>query len=153
MELKLKLSQLLQRVSNLKDQINTEEATKNAASALALLNGIQEVSNVLSKTSALNVYLLGLARKADATSIVLETAATEVNTVAAGVNTVATEGQATATVGATVASKGLTAALLANPAGLVIAAIAALAATILILRSNTEKTTASQQAFNDTWHE
>lgn len=132
------------------DTEEVEKVTKNAASALALLNGIQEVSNVLQKTSALNVYLLGLAKKGATVATVAETVATEANTVATGVNVAATEAQTVATETATVASRGLSAALLANPAALVIGAIAALAATILILRSNSDKTTASQKAFNET---
>ena len=59
---------------------NTEEydkVTKNAASALALMNGIQEVSNVVSKKSALNIYLLGLMHKKNAEVTLIDSAATE----------------------------------------------------------------------------
>lgn len=115
------------------DTEEVEKVTKNAASALALLNGIQEISNVLQKTSALNVYLLGLMHKANAASTVVETAATEANTIATGANTAATVSQAAATEGAALAQRSLTAAMLANPAGLVIAGIAALAAAYLVL--------------------
>lgn len=114
-----------------------EQVTKNAASALALLNGIQEVSNVLSKNGALNVYLLGLMRKSSAAATLLQTGATEINTVAAGANIVATEAQAVATTGAAVAQRGMAAAMLANPAGLVIAGIAAIAGAYLLLRGRT----------------
>lgn len=142
---------------------NTEEVdkvTKNAASALALLNGIQEVSNVLNKNSALNVYLLGLMRKANIVSTVAETAATEVNTVATGANVVATEAQATASTGAAVATRGLTAAMLSNPAGVIIAGIAALAAAYLLLsrrqnevKSATELLADANKKVNDSYAE
>jgi hypothetical protein len=126
-----------------------EEVTKNAASALALVNGIQEISNVLSKTGALNVYLLGLARKQETVSTIAETAATEINTVASGVNTIATEAQAVATVEATVAQRGLAAAMLANPAALVIAGIAALAFAYLSLRDEEKELTGVEKILGE----
>lgn len=126
------------------DTEDVERVTKNAASALALLNGVQEISNVLAKNGALNVYLLGLARKAQTVDTVASTAATEVATIATTVNTVATGAQTTATVGATAATRSLSLAMLANPAGILVAAIAALAVAYLVLRDNS-KLAAEQQ--------
>ncbi len=125
---------------------NTEaadEVIKSATTALALLNGVQEVSNVLQKNGALNVYLLGLMRKK-------ETAATIAETAAAGASTVALGAQAAATTGAATATRGLTAAMLANPAGAILVAITALASAYLLLRDSTAKAISQQEALNDT---
>ncbi|MDN3657958.1 hypothetical protein QWZ08_20055 [Ferruginibacter paludis] len=126
-----------------------EEVTKNAASALALMNGIQEVSNVLSKTSALNVYLLGLAHKGVAINTALETAAVEVNSVAVGINTAALEAETVATVETTVATRGLAAALLANPAALIVAGIVAIAAAYFAFRNEAKELTTAQKLLNE----
>lgn len=113
-----------------------EKVTKDAAAALALMNGVQEISNVLQKSSALNIYLNNLLRKENAVSIVAETVATETQTAAAVANTVATEASTAATVTATAASRGFFAAMLANPAGLIVAAVAAIAAAYLVLSNH-----------------
>ncbi|MEO7490943.1 MAG: hypothetical protein ABIU77_27750, partial [Ferruginibacter sp.] len=133
-----------------------EKVTKNAASALALMNGIQEVANVLSKTGGLNIYLQGLFRKQNTIATVAETAALEANTIvegtnaaAAEANAVATEVQAVATESATVATNGFTAAMLANPAAVIVAAIVALAAAYLLLSSNSSKAKEEQEALAD----
>lgn len=131
------------------DTAAVEEVTKNAASALALLNGVQEVSNVLSKTGALNVYLLGLMRSKNAAATSIETLATEANVIATEANIVATGTQTAATEAATVASKGFAAAMLANPAGLILAGITALAIAYLALKDNSDKAAQSAKDLNE----
>lgn len=131
---------------------NTEEfdkVTKNAASALALLNGIEEVSNVISKESKLNTYLLGLVRKQKILAIGADTLSTKANTVVTGVNTEAQIANSASTEAATVAQTGLTAALLANPAALVVGAIAAIAGAYLLLRDRTKETKDSAELLAD----
>lgn len=127
------------------DTKDYEEVTKNAASALALMNGVQEISKLLSKTSALNIYLLGLMHKTNTAAVIGETIATEANAVAAEVNAVATGGMAVATTEAAVAQRTLTAAMLANPAGLIIAGVAAIAVAYYALRKETEKLATVQE--------
>ena len=96
-----------------------EEAAKaiqKVQGALAILQGIQEVANVLNKDSALMVYLNTFARKE--------------NTVATVAQTAAIEGEAVATEAATVATNSFTAALLANPIVAILATVALLATAL-----------------------
>lgn len=87
------------------DSKEAEEATKNVIGAMGILNGIQEVSTILAKDSALNFYLQGLQQR-----------------FAAGAATQ----QAVATEAATVAQKGLNAAMLANPVAAILAGLVAI---------------------------
>lgn len=92
----------------------SEEAAKaiqKVQGAMAILQGIQEVANVLNKDSALSVYL--------------QTFASNGHTTALAAETVAIEGETVATEAATVATTTWTATLLANP---IIAIIAVLVA-------------------------
>lgn len=81
-----------------KDSKEAEEATKKVIGAMGILNGIEEVAALLSKDSALNYYLQGVAQKFLAASA----------------------GEAA------VAEGTLTAAMLANPVGVIVASVAAL---------------------------
>lgn len=100
-----------------------EKAIQRTMAALAILNGVQEISKVLEKESALNIYLTGLMRKKDAAATVAQT--------------VATTAQTTATTSATVATRTLTAAMLANPAATLVVVISALVGAYLLLRKET----------------
>lgn len=93
--------------------------------AMALLQGVQKIGQLLDKGSALNIFLLKTLRTQDA--------------VAAGAEAAANVALAGAEVEATVASEGLTAALLANPAGIVLVVVAALAAGLLYLSGSAER--------------
>lgn len=131
------------------DQKKFEEVTKNAASALALLNGVQQVSNVLAKTSKLNIFLLGLMRKANIATIAAETTAENVNTTATAANTAAQGANAAAAGTAAAAQRSLTAAMMSNPAGLVLASIAALAVAYLALSDNMSEAAANQKRLSE----
>lgn len=84
--------------------------------AMAILQGIQEVANVLNKDSALMIYLKTFATKADTVAVVEHTVATEAETVA--------------TEAATVATESFTAALLLNPLTAIVAVLAVAAYTL-----------------------
>lgn len=93
--------------------------------AMALLQGVQKIGQLLDKGSALNIFLLKTLRTQDA--------------VATGEEVVANIALAESEVAAAAASKGLTAALLANPAGVVLVVVAALAAGLLYLAGAGER--------------
>ncbi len=142
------------------EQEKADEITKNAATTLELLNGVQEISNVLSKSSALNVFLSGLARRGEAAATIATTAATSANTVATGFNTSAIIAGTAATEGAVVAQRALSAALLSNPAAILVAGVAALAVAYLALtkstkdiRTETDLLKDANKKVNDTYSE
>lgn len=118
----------------------SEEAAKaiqKVQGAMAILQGIQEVANVLNKDSALMVYLQTYARQAHTAAIVEETAAETAQTTATVENTatteaatVVTEANTIATEAAVVATESLTAALLANPITAIIAVLAVAAVAL-----------------------
>jgi len=101
------------------DSKQAEEATKVVIGAMGVINGIEEVTQLLSKNSAVNFYLEGLAHKSAAAATVEHAAAAEGLAVAEGEQVVATEG-------AVVAQEELNAAMLANPVGIILASLAAL---------------------------
>jgi hypothetical protein len=101
------------------DSKQAEEATKAVIGAMGILNGVEEVAALLSKNSAVNFYLQGLAHKSAAVAAGEQAVATQALAVAEGEEAVAAET-------ATVAQKGLNAALLANPVALILASVVAL---------------------------
>lgn len=103
--------------------------------AMAILQGIQEVANVLNKDSALIVYLQSLAHKQNTAAVVAETTAVAAD--------------AAATEAATVATNSWTAALLANPITAIIAAIAIGAAIIYNFAKSEDEATAATRRLND----
>lgn len=118
----------------------SEEAAKaiqKVQGAMAILQGIQEVANVLNKDSALSVYLQTYATQARTEAVTVGTAATVAETEAQVVSTatneaatVVTEANTVAVGAATVATEGWTAALLANPLTAIIAVLAVAAVAL-----------------------
>ena len=117
------------------------QAILKVQSALAILNGVQAVANVLNKDSALMLKLKTLWTNSNTVAERANSAATAVNTAATTANTVATES-------ATVAQRANNAALLANPYVLAAAAVAALTAGIIAWVSSNNDATDSQMAVN-----
>ena len=117
------------------------QAILKVQSALAILNGVQAVANVLNKDSALMLKLKTLWTNSSTVAERANSAATAVNTAATTANTVATES-------ATVAQRANNAALLANPYVLAAAAVAALTAGIIAWVSSNNDATDSQMAVN-----
>lgn len=116
-------------------QEEAEKVTKTVMSSLALLNGVQEISNLISKTGVVNTYLLAVAKKANIGATVTTTAATSA--------------QAAATTSAAVAHRGLTAAMLANPAGAILLGVTALVGAYLAFRDAASEVKTSQELLKD----
>lgn len=122
------------------DSKQAEEATRAVIGAMGILNGIEEVAALLSKNSAVNFYLQGLAHKAAAAGAAEQGVAEKALTieqeianaqkvqalaVTRGISIAEAE-QAVATEGAAAAQKGLNLAMLANPVGAILTALVAL---------------------------
>jgi hypothetical protein len=101
------------------DQAKAEEITKNLVALMSILNGVEEVGALLAKNSALNAFLRRTALFSQAEGAA---AATAGEAALAGVEA---EG-IVATEAATAAQLGLNAAMLANPVGIILAAIVAI---------------------------
>jgi hypothetical protein len=125
-----------------KDDKDLQASINTVVSAMAILNGVEEIGKVLSKESALNIFLLAQYRKLTAT-------ATEEQAVATETLTVATEGEAAATEAATVATDGLTVAMEANPAGVLLLVLSALVIAIQSYISSMKNASQEQADLNN----
>jgi len=105
-----------------------QQAMMKMMATMQILNGVQQVANILQKESALMQTLNAAKTKLLA---------------------IAQTYQATATGGATAAQLSLNAAMLANPVGIVIAAVAALAAGLIYFASQADEAAIAQYKFND----
>lgn len=110
---------------------NVQQAILRVQSALAILNGVQTLANVLNKDSILMLKLKQIQQ-------VAVTAATGANTVAEGANTVATGANTIATKAWNIA-KAISKALLGDFTGLILVGAGALAAYALCTSDSTEK--------------
>lgn len=117
--------------------------------ALAILNGLQQVGNVLNERSAANVVLRAALTKIFTREKVKEAAAESAAAVAATADTTAKAAETTATIAATTATKGFTAALLANPVGAILAVVAALAAGIMVLTKRFKEAKEETEDYSD----
>jgi hypothetical protein len=95
--------------------------------AMAILQGLQQVGQLLDKNSALNLFLIKTLRLQDAAAMGVETAATET---------------------ATSAQVGLNVAMLANPAGILLLSIGALIAVFTLFSSAAERVTRAHSQLN-----
>lgn len=98
-----------------------EEITKNLIALQTILQGFGELGNVLNKNSPLNVYLSGILAQREALTV-----ATAEQAAVTGVEAAAETAGVAATQAATTAQLSLNAAMLANPVGVLLAAIVAL---------------------------
>ena len=110
---------------------NVQQAILRVQSALAILNGVQTLANILNKDSILMLKLKQIQQ-------VAVTAATGANTVAEGANTVATSANTIATKAWNIA-KAISKALLGDFTGLILVGAGALAAYALCTSDSTEK--------------
>jgi hypothetical protein len=131
---------------------NSEEAakiTKNLVALMTIFNGVEELSAVLSKNSALNIFLEQKFRHSNA-------AAAQEEAVALVESNAAKEAGVAITEDATVAQEGLNVAMLANPVALILAGIVALygaysilANTIFKASDATQQHRAAIEAYNE----
>jgi hypothetical protein len=110
--------------------------------AMAILQGLQQVGAILDKNSALNIFLIKNLRLQQA-------AATTATATAEGEATVATGSLAAAEGEATAATISLNAAMAANPAGVVLLAIAGLVTIFAIFTKSTKEAVEEQERLND----
>lgn len=104
-------------------------AIQKVQGAMAILQGIQEVANLLGKESVITVYLQSLASRQRTAALATETTAIVAET--------------TATEAATVATSTWTLALLANPIVLITAAVVAATAAIYLFATSQDDATLS----------
>lgn len=131
------------------------QAILKVQSALAILNGVQAIANVLNKDSALMLKLKSLGIIGNTTATAANTVAESANTTATSANTVAEATNTTAKTANTVATNAATtaqlannAAVLANPYVIAAAAVVALTAGIVSLVAANNDATDSQLAVN-----
>ena len=125
-----------------------QEAFLKVQAALAVLNGVQQVANVLNKDSAANVVIRTALQKLLNKEKTKEATLTATNTAATVAETAAKGASATATTAATAATWSFNAALLANPVMLIVAGVAALVAGLAYLFSAMSKNAEEQRNFN-----
>ena len=125
-----------------------QQAFLKVQAALAVLNGVQQVANVLNKDSAANVVIRAALQKLLNKEKTKEVALTGASTAATVAETAAKGASATATTAATAATWSFNAALLANPVMLVVAGVAALVAGLAYLFSAMSKNAEEQRNFN-----
>jgi len=109
-----------------------QQAMMKMMATMQILNGVQQVANILQKESAL-----------------MQT----VNAAKTKLLAIAQTYQATATGAATTAQWSLNAAMLANPIGIVIVAVAALAAGLIYFASQSNEAAVAQHNFNESLKE
>ena len=119
-----------------------QKALQKVMGAMALLQGLQQIGDVIQKESAASLLLERLLRKNVTTAVEEQTAATEVQTATKETNIAATEGvalaegeQAVATDAATVSQIALNTAMELNPIYAVLAGLLALTEAIAIFIS------------------
>jgi hypothetical protein len=109
--------------------------------AMSILQGLQQIGNVLQKESAASILLESLFRKQNTQAIAAEAVATEADTVAK-------EAEITATKGAEVAQKGLNLAFLTSPIGIFVLAVTELVGLYTIFSSKSEEALNNQRKLN-----
>lgn len=121
---------------------DVEKNIQLLVSAMAVLNGVQEVAQVLDKNSALNTFLLAQMRKTAAVATTEQAVATEAVAAAEGA-------EAVAATGATAATEGLTVAMEANPAGILLLALTAVVIAVQSYISSIKDATEQQTELNN----
>ncbi|NCT92947.1 MAG: hypothetical protein GXC72_00860 [Chitinophagaceae bacterium] len=120
------------------DNEELQQTMVKLTAAMSVLQGVQQIGQLIDKNSALNVFLLKTLRLQQAEASVATAVA---ETAQAG----ATVALAAAEEGATAATWSLNAAMLANPAGVVLIAIGALVAAIAYFASSSEDAAEEQK--------
>ncbi len=105
---------------------DVQKALLKVNAAMSILQGLQQIQQVLQKESSANLLLNTLFRKANTVATVEGVAASGADAAASGTDAAAKIVQAGATTTATTAQTGLNLAMLASPAGVVLLVIAEL---------------------------
>lgn len=112
-----------------------QQALLKVNAAMAILNGLQQLQNILQKQSTANLLIENALRRVSAASTVLQSLAESRFTVVR--------------VLATGAQNALNAAMAANPAGVLLLAISAAAGALLLFANNSDKAADSQGELAD----
>jgi hypothetical protein len=133
-----------------------QKALLKVNAAMSILQGLEQIQQVMQKESAATLLLTRLFYKQKTVAINENTASTELNVVAEGEQAAASaavvvaEGaQVAATEAATAAQLELNAAMMLNPAALIIAAIVAIAAAVYMFSQNNKAAEETQRKLND----
>lgn len=127
----------------------TQIIIQRVTSAMAVLQGIQTLSNVLAKDGALVTTLLSLTRAKNVVVTTELAVAETAEAVAATEAAVATTAAATAETAATAATVSWTQALLANPVFLIAAVIGAVVIALYAFTSGTDEATEATKRLTD----
>lgn len=126
-----------------------QQALLKVNSAMAILQGLQQIQNVMQKESAASLLLTSIFYKANTVAIAENTIATEANVVATETVVAAEGAQVAATEAATVATAELNAVLALNPIALVITAVVALVAAFAAMKRGSTEAETEQRRLND----
>lgn len=125
-----------------------QQAFFKVQAALSILNGVQQVANVLNKDSIANVVIGTAVEDANTISKIKNSVAKRANAAVTALETKAKAGSIVATKAATVAQWALNAAMKANPAGLVLTAIMALVGAYSMFANKARDAKRAQAEFN-----
>lgn len=112
-----------------------QKALLKVNGAMAILQGLTQVQNVLQKQSTISIAISSLLRKKDAAATLEQAAAQSAETVTAGAATVATE--------------ELNVAMAANPAGIILVAIVAITSALLLFGNESEDAAEKASKLNE----
>lgn len=126
----------------------TQQAILKVQSVLSIMNGVQQVANVLNKDSILMLKLKQIWQKANAASTTASTTATSANTVATVANTTATSASTIAKKAWNVAT-AIGKALLGDFSGLILVGAGALLAYSLATSDSTDEIKEQNQALDE----
>ena len=126
-----------------------EQAILKVQSAMAILNGVQQIANLLNKDSALMLRLKTIWTTANTTSTTTNTVATTANTIATGANTTAM-GVSTVAQNAWNVAKAVGKALLGDWTGLVLVGAAALGTYAIATSGATDEQDKQSKALDNT---
>lgn len=113
---------------------DVQKALLKVNAAMAVLNGLQQLQNILQSQSVATLFVENQLRRLSAASIALQSAAESRFTIIRAA--------------ATLAQKALNAAMLANPATVLFAAVTLLAGAILLFTNNTDDAAKAQEDLN-----
>lgn len=125
-----------------------QQAFFKVQAALSILNGVQQVANVLNKDSVANVVIGTAVEDANTTAKLKNSIAKKANVTVTALEAKAEAGSTTAKIAATVAQKALNAAMRANPAGIILTAIMALGGGLMLFSKRLFRTGEVQDRLN-----
>lgn len=127
-----------------------QQAFFKVQAAISILNGVQQVANVLNKDSIANVVIGTAVEDINTVSKLKNAAAKRTNVAITALEAKATAGSTAAKISATIAQKALNLAMKANPAGIILTAIIALGGGLMLLSRRLLRANEVQEKLNRT---